>query len=422
MIKDFQSMMRFLRIAGLSIGCCLATKSLLAQSLDEMVGAFVEKSPYVSQQRHRLEQAQMTAKQEMANILPTLGVQAELTQDPEERLFDRDVMGERYSLVLRQPIFGGSANYYHWRAARDARDSTAADVETSIQDLKLELIVAYVDVLASQDVVEQQRRQVTVLKDQLEVVRARFEGGAAIASDLRQAEARLAASEGRRALAESQLEQAEANLSRLSGFNKPFRLQWPVAPEELPQNVEQLYKEALQTNPAIRANEAAVAQQSSLQQATRMQFLPEIAAEYRRTESRDPLLDERTRQDVLAIGIQLNLFNGLRNYHQSGGYEAAGQQQLAQLEMLKRQLKLESETVLSRHRAAKSNLSSLEVAVRSAEEASRAFELEYQNGTRALTDVLSAEQDLLAARVGLVEARATYLLSYYRIRWVMGQL
>jgi outer membrane protein TolC len=205
------------------------------------------------------------------------------------------------------------------------------------------------------------------------------------------------------------------------GFDPVDPLVWPELPAKLPDKPELLYNKALQENPLFLQSQAIIASEQADQKAARGAFFPEITAELRRTRrfDQDDLPDQ---QSDIVLGMSLNLFNGLQSYYYAGQQGLELQRAQDRSLIVRRELQQQSHEVFSQLRAAKSNLDSLKLAVSSAQAAARAFELEYRNGLRSLSDVLDAEQDVLQAQVSLIQARFEYYLATYRILYVAGKL
>lgn len=409
-------------ISSLLLIGTVSGSSLLAATLtlDEAIHLFLNESPYISAESYRVEEAERAANSAFGRLLPVVNLNASHIQSVDEPLFGNNQRTQEYSLILRQIIFAGGGSYYNWRANQYLSDSTKAGAASVIQGLKLELIQAYLAVLTQAEILKHQQEQVAVLKNQLQVVKTRFEAGSAILSDVRQAEARLAASEGAAALGQSQYDQAKANFQRLLGLGEDRQLSWPTPPQDLPENAEALFSYALQKNPSIHAANFNIDQQKSLESAARSKYLPELAAEIRLRDRHEE--SERLQRQEFVLDLKMNLFNGLQSHHDLARSRIAVRRSMEEQEIVKRRLKRDSEEVFALFKAARSNLNSLEIAVKSAEEATRAFQIEYKSGSRSLSDLLNAEEDLLQSRIGLAQARFNYVLSAFRIKWVEGSL
>jgi TolC family type I secretion outer membrane protein len=420
--KCFSFVTTALVIGSLQGSAIAATAEAMA--LEEILANFMARSPYVKSETLKVKEAEKGTAQSFGRLLPEVNLSASYRQPAEDALSSSNELSRDYALTISQPLFAGGSRYYQWQADQAAHRVTEANVQATIQNLKLEVIDTYLAVLSQKEIYQRQVEQVNVLKEQLEVVQTRFEAGSAIVSDLRQAEARLAASQGAAALAKSELAKSRSQLVRLTGINSAATLQWPKLPGSLPENSQNLYQQALKANPQLKAANEAIDQQESTKASLYGQYLPEVSAEYRilkgRTASSFSTNSEQRRE--IALGVSVNLFNGLQSSSQLAQQSFALQRTREQLEIVKRQLHSASKDVFATYRAAQSNLNSLEIAVDSAKEAARAFQLEYQNGTRSLSDLLDVEQELLQSQIGLIQAKLNYFLAAYQIQLVAGTL
>lgn len=400
----------------------LAPSQLQGASLEDMLADFLKNSPLIAEQEYLEQEAKARSQEQLSYLLPRVDARASISQEADEQWFRKETISESYGLSFRQTLWSSENNFFHWQSSTSREQADLASVAVNIQNLKLRFIGVYIDVLSQGEQLKHQTEQVKVLKKQVALVKARFEFGSAIASDLKQAEARLAASKGQEALSKSSYQRSLSLLQELTGHDKQGTLSWPEIPPTLPTESSVLYNLAMEHNPAIKKAKSEIEEQKSLKKASQSQYLPELAAEYNISKSRTPEDGSVPRSDEVLIVLNLNLFNGLRTYHSNSRLHSAISRYEERFTSLKRQLMSESEIVLAEYRAARSNLNSLEVAVNSAQEASRAFELEYASGTRDLSDLLDAEQELLQSQIGRIQAKAALLLSVFRIKWVSGSL
>ncbi|WP_141734476.1 TolC family protein [Oligoflexus tunisiensis] len=390
-------------------------------TLNDALQHVLKDSPYVQAEKANIEIAEAAALRARGQLLPQLNIRGSIHQRPDTTDVDEPRRASEYSISLAQPLFYGGSRFYQWRAAQSMLDARIAGTASSLQNIKLELTQTYLAILARMEILEHQREQVRVLKEQVTVVRARFKAGTAIRSDVQQAEARLAAAEGSATMAESQLEIARAQLLQYLGFEPDAPLVWPDIPRNLPDKAEVLYGKVLAENPLLHQSQALIASEQAEHKAARGAFFPEFTAELRRTRRLDQD-DLPEQQNEIVLGMTLNLFNGLQSYYNASQQNLELQQARERMTIVKRELQQESSEIFSQFLAAKSNLGSLRVAVNSAESAARAFELEYKSGLRGLSDVLNAEQDVLQAQVSLIQARFEYYLAAYRMQYVAGSL
>lgn len=385
-----------------------------------LLHAFKE-SPYVDVEKSTVAIAEAEALKARGLLLPQLNIQGSIQQREEPRRPDESQRASEYSFRLVQPIFAGGSRYYQWQSARSLHEANIAGANFSLQNLKLEITRIYLSILAGTEVLMQQQQLVEVLKNQLKVVRARFDAGLAVRSDTQLAEARFAAAEGAATLARSQLEISRAQLVQYLGFSPTEPLVWPEIPLNLPDKPADLYEKALGENPLLLQSKAIVDSEQAGYKAARGAFFPEFTAELHRTRRFDQSeLPEH--QSAIVLGMSLNLFNGLQSYYERKQEGIELQRAEDRATIVKKELEQQSTAVFSQLQAAKSNLESLRIAVSSANEAAEAFSLEYKSGLRGISDVLDTEQDVLQAQVSLIQARFEYYLAAYRILYVAGKL
>lgn len=412
-------MKRFVFILSYLFGTSLHAQGNF--TLEDAIQQAFNKSPYVEVEKATVAIAEAEALKTRGLLLPQLTVQGSIQQRAEPRTPEESQRESEYSIRLIQPIFAGGSRYYQWQSARSLHEANIAGANLSLQNLKLEITQIYLSILAGTEVLYQQQELVQVLKNQLKVARARFDAGTSIRSDTQLVEARLAAAEGAATLAQSRLEVSRTQLAQYLGFNPTNPLIWPEIPTNLPMKADVLYSKALGENPLLLQSKAIIDSEEADYKAARGAFLPEFTAELQRTRR----FDQRNlpeQQSAIVLGMSLNLFNGLGSYYNRSQQGIELQRAEGRSAIVKRELEQQSSAVFSQLQAAKSNVESLKVAVSSAEEAARAFELEYQSGLRGLYDVLNTEQDVLQAQVSLIQARFEYYLAAYRILYVAGGL
>jgi len=317
---------------------------------------------------------------------------------------------------LRQAIFAGGRIRANISAAEARVEAARANLAAVEQDVIVQTVAAYADVLRTAEVVKLNENQVRVLEQQLRASRDRFEVGDVTRTDVAQSEARLAA-------ARSTLEEvkgiaivAEQNYERLTG-RAPMALA-PLPPlPPLPASADEARSIAGTNNPDLVAVRFA-----------------------ERASGQDVLAVKRSRAPTLGVAAtgaytQIDGVGGLNNFSGftpqirmtasmpifTGGLVAAQvrQAQARQSELLEivslteRQVTASAVGNWSQFRAAQSVIQSARTQVSANALAAEGVRQENQVGSRDILDVLNAEQELLNARVALVQAeRDSYVLAY----------
>lgn len=419
---EIASKRRVMQSRLLILWAVLITTSIQAKelSLESALSLFRKTSPFISLERTKADLASTRAKKALSPMIPSLSLSASKLEqlDDYSEISSKDALD--VSLNLKQTFFAGGKNYFNWKASLENAELAKASFHSASLDLELELITNYLNLLGLEEIYQYRIKQVSALEEQLRVVKSRFELGSATIAEQRQAEARLAASQGARSLVESRLKRAQATLASYLESDENFKLIWPDSPKLSEDYLNSITELALEKNPMIEASQARIKKANFEKSAQRSEFLPEISGELRLRERR--VDDQTLQQKELVLSVSLPLFDGLKSIREAQAKILEIKQASDQLATARLLIRRDSRALVSEYQASKANLLSLELAVASASEAKRAFEAEYQSGRRSLSEVLLIEDELIQSQIAYVEAKLAYYLSSYRLQALEGQI
>lgn len=328
------------------------------------------------------------------------------------------------------PIYSGGAVKNGVRAAEMRVEAGRATLRGTEANLFTNVVAAYMNVIRDEAVVSLNQQNVRVLDTNLRASRDRFQVGDLTRTDVAQSEARLA-------LANAQLQSAEAQLiaSRETYVavvgSPPLALETPPALPNLPDSPQTAVTTALDSNPTLLAArkqrdatryDVAVARASRLPKlslvtgGTYINYLGSIPSV-----ANGRAIPNSATAATAGVQFTLPLFQG--------GRPAA---QVRQAEALRSQA-IENETgaqrsVISQTRSAYAMWQSAQQVIRSAETAVNANKLSLEGvraensvGTRTILDILNAEQELLNSQVTLVTARRDAYVAGFALLAAMGQ-
>lgn len=306
-------------------------------------------------------------------------------------------------LSVLQPIYqGGRVRALKQQAKSDilAARETLRATENAIF---LQAANAYIDVLRDEEAAKIRRNNIRVLSRQLDAASTRFEVGAGTRTDIAQSESRLAQAQSGLAQAEAQLQISRANYRRSVG-RTPYGL--TAAPRfKRPENLTVATKLALENNPQIIAayfqEEAARAAIDVAKSAGRVNVSLAGTIGGNRNQT---LGVPRADQASIAAQLTVPIFSG--GFNQSRIRQAKHAKSRLAFETRDMQWEIEQNVALAWAQIDAAELS-LKAAQRQEETANIAFEgvqLEQSVGTRTQLDVLNAEQEVLDARLAVINA------------------
>ncbi len=313
-----------------------------------------------------------------------------------------------------------------------------AQFDGAAQDLILNVVTAYVDVLRDREAMKIRANSVALLEEQLRAASDRFEVGFATRTDVKQAEARVQGARASLAGAEAQL---EASLSIYEVFvGQPAGDLNPVSDTPgIPETYEAALQLALAENPDLNALRQAERAAEQAVRSAKGETKPSVsivgtaglqetfdieATAISPTMGVTTLPPDNYRDTSLSVFAQASvpLFQGgvLRSRVRAARLE----RDQARLQTLnaERQVTASIAQAWYGNIAAEQSIFASERQVEAAEIAYEGAQEELSVGTRTTLDVLDQEQQLLEARLGLVNAKRDAYVATHQLLRAMGRL
>ncbi len=151
-----------------------------------------------------------------------------------------------------QPVYTGGRISAGVRQANAGILAADHNLDAAEQDLILQVVTAYVDVVRDREAVAIRQNNVEVTGEQVRAAQDRFEVGVVTRTDVAQAQARLEGARAALAGTEAALEASEATFEFLTG-QPPGLLAPPPPVPPTPESLDQAIRTALADNPTIAA-------------------------------------------------------------------------------------------------------------------------------------------------------------------------
>lgn len=392
-----------------------------ADTLAEAIAAAYASNPDIAAQRDVVRQADEGVPQARAAGRPSLGAQGQVAQAGLNNFNDN---GRTYTvgIQLNQSLYRGG-RVPAARSAAEARIYAArARLRAQENQIILNTVTAYADVLRFTRVVELNRNQVSVLERELQASRDRFEVGDLTRTDVAQSEARLANAQANLVLAENQLVAAREAYVRAVG-KEPQNLE-PMPPlPPLPESETQALGIAADNNPqliAARYDEEAVRYDVKVLEKSRLPTVDlNVNGSYQQFEGGGQGSSFVRQGQFFTQGANLTATIPFYQRGLVGSQIRQTQAQRSQLmeviSSVDRQVRQNVVNSLATLRAARATIKANQVAVDANTLAAEGVRQENQVGTRTIIEVLNAEQERLNAEVNLVTARRDEQVAGYSL-------
>ena len=257
-------------LAGVIVAACAAVAPAGAHaeawSLDSCITYAVAHNISVRQQALQIDDSELTVTQAKDAFLPTLSADASesfnfgrgLTAD--NTYADRNTTNFQWGVSLNLPLFQGLENVRRLKYAKAALQQTLLEYEAAKDDIELNVITQYLQVLYAREVVKSSQAQVDLSEYQLERQRALAAAGKVAEAEVYDLEAQLA--QNRLQLVSAQGDARTqlitlANLLQL-GDAEGFDIQGLDGDDAYLPAASQVLEQALATNNSILAARAAI--------------------------------------------------------------------------------------------------------------------------------------------------------------------
>jgi len=418
-------------IVGLAVSAMLSA-SAGAQGIEETLAAAYRTNPLLLAERAKLRATDELVAQAMSNWRPSVSLGSDIGRARDENSTTNTMTNAvtetqrlrtptTTGVTVRQPLYRGGRTVAETSRAENNVQRGRALLQGIEQQVLLEAATAYLNLTRDTAVLELNVGNEQVLGRQLAATRDRFQVGEVTRTDVAQAEARVSRARADRIQAEGNLTSTRANYRRVVG-EVPGRLQPARLPPVLPTN-EQQALQLVAENPNVLAaafNEKVARDNVD---AVAGELLPTVNLQgsltrIEETQTRGVDRDTALVQVTLAVPL-----------YQQGQVEArireakqvAGQRRI-EIEDARRRALEDTTRAWEALNTARARIQAIQAQVRAAQVALDGVTQESRVGSRTVLDVLDAEQELLNARVQLVQSQRDEVVAAYQLASATGQL
>ncbi len=399
-----------------------------AQSLEEAMISAYQNNPTLQAQRASLRATDEAVPQALSNWRPTI----EATADYGRRaLHTSEATGTNlrqhrdprsFGVSIEQTIFRGFRSFAEASEAENDVKAARATLAATEQDVLLDVVEAYMNVVRDQAVVELNASNEQVLQRQLEATRDRFQVGEITRTDVHQAEARLARATADRIQAEGDLQASRAGFENVVGF-PPETLTAPTAPVTMPDSREDAIKLALKGHPDIVAADYSERSAQDEVDGVRGELLPTIDVTGTADRNFDSVAEtSRITSFQGTVSLTVPLYQSGSVYSRLREAKQTVSQERRDLEKARRDAAENAATSWESLMTAQARIKSFETQIRAAQIALDGVVREAGVGSRTVLDVLDAEQELLDAKVSAVRAKRDEIFAAYQLMESVGML
>jgi outer membrane protein len=328
-------------------------------------------------------------------------------------------------LTITQTLFNGFQTANRTRQAESQVLAARANLAVSEQNVLLNAVIAYMNLLRDAAIVELQKSNVEVLQEQLRQTRDRFNVGEVTRTDVAQAESSLASGRSQLLTAQANYTASVATYRQVIGKAPGHLAAASPVDRFSPKTVDKAVALGLQNNPAVAAAQFNVDAAQVNVKVAEGALLPNLSVQ------------GNVQKNFLGVGnlstmesFNASVFGTLTVPIYQGGSEYSlirqaketlGQRRL-DLATTRDQVRQSIVQAWGQLEAAKANIEATQAQVQAAEIALNGVREEARVGQRTTFDVLTAQQTLVNARVSVVTAQHDRIVASYTLLANIGRL
>lgn len=419
-----------LSLTAVAFGVAMAVMAPAAygQSLKDAVEQTLQTSPDILMDARYRQSTDEAVKNARGGYLPKvdllLGTGREWSKNSSTAPGDLSLTRREGTLTLTQMLFDGFGVSSEVERNRARVESAANKVAGTSEQVGLQAVEAYLEILRQHELVELTKQNLTVHERTYDQIKIRSESGIGRKADLEQISARLALAKANLTAAETNLRDAQTNFLRVVGAN-PVNLSKPDAPDHgvLPKTLEETVQLAFDNNPTLKSAMADVEAAEAQNKAAKSLLYPRFDLELGAGQNKnlDGVRGENDERYAM-LRMRYNLFRG--------GSDTARVNETAHLSsqareiMHRTQRQLEQSTRLSWNAmvSARERLPLLKQHADSSAATRDAYTKQFGIGQRTLLDLLDSENEHFTASSNHVTGQYVELFAQYRVLADMGQL
>lgn len=417
---------RSCRRAGVALVLLLASSvghAAVGQSLTEVLATTYETNPELLAGRAELRATNEFVPQALSGWRPVIAGTASIGEGWVDSDVGTDTTTPRsIALSLSQPVYRGGRTVASTRQAENLVLAQRARLVAVEQNVLLDAVAAYMDVVRDIAVLELNINNEQVLARQLEASQDRFEVGEITRTDVAQSEARLAGATSSRIAAEGDLTESRARFVETVG-ETPGTLVTPPIVTTLPTSLDEAVEVAATAAPNVVAADYVERAARDGVDVVFGELLPSVEivtrAEYEDDQS--SFSGDRTSASIQAQ-LTVPLYQAGEVSSRVREAKKRASQRRLEMAQQRRNAAQVATTAWEGLSTARAQITAFEAQVRSNEIALEGVREEAQVGTRTILDVLDAEQELLDSRVSLVRSKRDEIVAGFQLLAAVGNL
>ncbi|MCW8896127.1 TolC family outer membrane protein [Sulfurimonas sp.] len=404
----------------------LLATAINAQDLKTTVNEVLSTNPIILERLKNYNATKEDITTAKAGYYPKLDLSIGVGREDGETAAGQDFDYSVYqnSLTYTHNIFKGFETTYRVKQQESRTASAAYSYIEKVNDTSFEMVNTYLQVMKNKELLNIERENIEINAEILAKVQKLYDSGLTTLSEVNKIESSLSLAKSNYIVQENTMLDVKYNMQRVLGrYIDPDEMSRPVLNVALPASLEEATLFAMQNNPSLLVGKHNVKLAQATYQEKKSPFYPSVDIEVSQNMNKNLSGIPGEYDNLRAMAyLRYNFFNGFAD-------KATLQKSVSTIHQevqTKNQLRREVIEGLSLSWAANEKLSKQLEHLKDYKNFSiktlTLYSKEYDLGRRSLLDLLSAQNDFIAAKAQIINTEYSMLFAKYRILDAMGTL
>lgn len=405
----------------------LTTSNSFAITLEDAINSAKENNYEIKSQEYSYKAAKSEKLKALGGFLPQVSVNinngSRKTKIGSAQRINDDV--NRKSFTASQNLFNGFGSVSELKKANNILKREKAIKDSKLQQVTLNVIKSYLDILKYQKLLEVGKENLKSQKNLLYYVTRKFKVKDATKSEIAKAEADYIKAKNDQAQTQNHLFLSKANFIRYTGLSSVDTLtEIKESVESDNQNIDQLYEIALGANPEIQAAKYEFIAAKHNANVSKSALSPKVTLNFDISEEKNSLYlnNQQERDASVYLNVNVPIFNSGQNYFDISSSSNSKKKEKYNYEAVKKQIYNSIIEYSNKKR-------NYEFSYKSAKELERANNIylrtlrrEEKLGTKSIIELLEAKQNLYISQIEVISLYYDKIYSGFELDALLGKL
>ena len=411
----------------------LFTEQALSVKLSEALQQAYEENPILNAERENINISKENINISKSQFLPSMSISGSKSKEDTNNLTNQDGSGASISdvnpliktFLIEQILYDGKNRSADLEKNRIGLDLAKANLLKVEQETIYKAIESYTGLILANKKLLINKKNLDLLRRQVETDKARLELGQITLSDLAQSESYLAGAQAKLIQEKNNVITSRLIYENIIGpiYSKDFKEDIDLI-FEIPKNFNEANKISIKNNPNLIISKLEYNQSEKDIEIARSTLLPSATLSFEASQSEDfsSIYNEKEKTTLKAT-IKWPFYSGGKNRSTINKNKNIKLQKKLLLDSSIKTNKANVASAWSSLQSSRSLLESVRLQVKAAEIANEGIAAEYESGLgRSTLDVIQSNSILLSAKITLADSERNYLLSRFKILKSIGLL